>query len=361
MNNPPKLFIPGPTEVTKDVLESFSKAQIGHRTPEFSELMKSIVIGIQKVLYTNNRIYLASNPATALWEMSVINSVKKGVLHAVNGAFSNKWVSVSNSLGLKNKKIDFEWGKGVNVNEIDKALSTGNYDVFAMVHNETSTGTQSNLEQISNLLIHKYPDVIWLVDAVSSMAGTKIEVDKLGIDYIFSSLQKAWGLPAGFSIFSVSDRFRKVSNSIENKGYYFDLNIYDKYYDKMQTPSTPSIAHMYGMKYILKQINLEGINNRWLRHKKMAEFTRKWASDRGQTIFTETGCESNTITCICNDRNWDINKINEILLSKGYRMDRGYGKLRYKAFRIAHMGNVTFEMLKEYLDVFDKVLKDLNK
>ena len=62
------------------------------------------------------------------------------------------------------------------------------------------------------------------------MAGTKIEVDKLGIDYIFSSLQKAWGLPAGFSIFSVSDRFRKVSNNIESKGYYFDLNIYDNIY-----------------------------------------------------------------------------------------------------------------------------------
>jgi len=361
MNNSPKLFIPGPTHVNKDVLESLSTPQIGHRTPEFSELMEIIIKGVQKVLYTKNRIYLASNPATALWEMSIVNSVKKGILHAVNGAFSNKWVTVSDSLGFKNKKINFEWGKGVDVNEVDKILSTGKYDVFAMVHNETSTGTQSNLDDISSLLVNKYPDVIWLVDAVSSMAGTKIEVDKLGIDYIFSSSQKAWGLPAGFSVFSVSDRFRKVSNSIDCKGYYFDLNIYDKYYDKMQTPSTPSIAHMYGMKFILEKINLEGIDNRWKRHIKMAQFTRQWALDRGQSIFTEPRCKSNTITCIRNDRNWDINKINEILLSKGYRMDRGYGKLRFKAFRIAHMGNVTLEMLEEYLDVFDKVLYGLNK
>ena len=110
-----------------------------------------------------------------------------------------------------------------------------------------------------------------------------------------------------------------------------------------------------------KKINLEGIDNRWKRHIKMAQFTRQWALDRGQSIFTEPRCKSNTITCIRNDRNWDINKINEILLSKGYRMDRGYGKLRFKAFRIAHMGNVTLEMLEEYLDVFDKVLYGLNK
>ena len=67
-----------------------------------------------------------------------------------------------------------------------------------MVHNETSTGTMSNLEDISNLLSSKYPDVIWLVDAVSSMAGIKVEVDKLGIDFMLSSTQKAWVLPAGF-------------------------------------------------------------------------------------------------------------------------------------------------------------------
>ena len=75
-----------------------------------------------------------------------------------------------------------------------------------MVHNETSTGAMSDLSLISELLKTKYPDIIWLVDAVSSMAGIKIEVDKLGIDFIFSSTQKAWGIPAGFSIVSVSDR-----------------------------------------------------------------------------------------------------------------------------------------------------------
>ena len=124
----------------------------------------------------------------------------------------------------------------------------------------------------------------------------------------------------------------------------------------MQTPATPSIPHMFGLQYILDQIKLEGLDNRWKRHIEMAKYTRNWAFERGQTLFPEKGCESNTITCIQNDQDWDINQINDKLLVRGFRMDRGYGKLRGKAFRIAHMGNVGMEDLNEYLENFDEVV-----
>ena len=215
MSQFPKLFIPGPTFVPSTVLESFRTPQIGHRTPEFSELMSYVVKGIQKTLYTKNHVYLTSYPATGLWEMGVKNSVQKGILHAVNGAFSKKWAFVSEKCNYNNEVIDYEWGKGVKVDDVDKLLSTGKFDVFAMVHNETSTGVFSPLEPISELLKDKYPHIIWLVDAVSSMAGVKIETDNLGIDFLLSSTQKAWGLPAGFSVCVVSDRLIELSKSIQ--------------------------------------------------------------------------------------------------------------------------------------------------
>mgnify|MGYP001368334448 FL=1 len=118
----PKLFIPGPTHVPNDVLQSMAQSQIGHRTPEVSVLIKEIKDGIQKVLYTQNKILLTSNPATALWEMGIVNSVSKGILHAVNGAFSNKWALVSDKCNFNNQVIDYEWGKGVKVDDIDKLL-----------------------------------------------------------------------------------------------------------------------------------------------------------------------------------------------------------------------------------------------
>jgi len=352
----PKLFIPGPTHVSDDILDVLSTKQIGHRTPEISELIESLIKGIQKVLYTSNHIYLVSHAATGLWEMGTKNSVEKGILHCVNGAFSSKWAlsSIKNNFNLHS--IEYEWGLGVKVDDIDKELSTGKYDVLAMVHNETSTGVMSNLKPIAELLKRKYPDIIWLVDAVSSMAGIKIEVDMLGIDFLLSSTQKAWGLPAGFSICSVSDKILNKSSKVKNKGYFLDLEVYEKYYNKLQTPTTPSLPHMFGLKKILEKIEEEGIENRWTRHKDMADYTQKWAKNHEQDLFPEDGCESFTLTCIKNIKKWNVNEMSNILLDKGFRMDRGYGNLRGKVFRIPHMGNIYMDDLVEYLNVIDEVI-----
>lgn len=351
-----KLFIPGPTHVSSDIMEVFSNPQIGHRTPEISEIIASVVKGIQNLLYTQNHIYLVSHAATGLWEMGTRNSVKKGILHAVNGAFSSKWALSSEQNGFNTKRIDFDWGSAIDIQKIDDELSTGKYDVFAMVHNETSTGAMSDLSPVSELLKNKYPDIIWLVDAVSSMAGIKIEVDKLGIDFILSSTQKAWGLPAGFSVCSISNRLIEKSKQIKAKGYFLDVLTYEKYYERRQTPTTPSIPHIYGLKKVLDLIEIEGLENRWKRHKNMSQYTREWISGHNQELFTESDAVSYTLTCVKNIQNWDIEKINEKLLVKGFRMDRGYGKFRYKTFRIPHMGNVYMKDLKEYLNIFESVI-----
>ena len=131
---------------------------------------------------------------------------------------------------------------------------------------------------------------------------------------------------------------------------------YEKYYMKMQTPSTPSIPHMFGLQYILSQIVKEGLDARWHRHQEMAEYTRKWAIEHGQILFPENGFESTTITCIRNQKGWNIDHINNQLLSRGFRMDRGYGKLKGEAFRIAHMGNIMLDDLNEYLQNFDEAI-----
>ena len=124
----PKLFIPGPTHVPESIMNILSTPQIGHRTEEISELIESIIVDIKDLLYTTNNIYLVSHAATGLWEMGLKNSVQKGVLHCVNGAFSSKWVKVSESCGYNHNVINYEWGKGVKADDIDKMLSTGNYD-----------------------------------------------------------------------------------------------------------------------------------------------------------------------------------------------------------------------------------------
>ena len=355
MPKSPKLFIPGPTHVSDEILESFSTPQIGHRTPEISELISYVVKGIQKVLYTSNHIYLVSHPATGLWEMAIRNSVKNKVLHCVNGAFSKKWVKVSHEIGVEYDVLEYDWGNGIQAEDIEKKLNADNYDAVALVHNETSTGAMSDIGAIGEV-VKKFPNTYLLVDAVSSMAGVKIDVDAIGVDFILSSTQKAWGLPAGFSIAAVSNRLIDRSKEIKNKGYILNVETYEKYYSKNQTPYTPSIPHLFGFKKVLDIIFEEGLEIRWQRHKEMAKLVRNWALNMGQSLYAEKKCLSDTVTSINNDINWDINAINDRLLNKGFRMDRGYGDLKGKVFRIPHMGNIYPEDLLEYLNVFEECI-----
>ena len=357
MSKFPKLFIPGPTHVSNEILEAFKTPQIGHRTPEISELISEVITGIQKILNTQNHIYLVSHPATGLWEMAIRNSVKKKVLHCVNGAFSKKWVKVSDSVGVDYDILEYSWGKGINPRDIRDKLSTGDYDAVALVHNETSTGVMSDMNAIGNVL-RDFPDVYLLVDAVSSMAGIEIQVDSCDIDFILASTQKAWGLPAGFSIAAVSSKFIQQSVNISNKGYILDVATYEKYYAKKQTPYTPSIPHLFGLKKVLEIIFDEGLEARWQRHKDMASFVQNWALRMGQSLYADEGFRSDTVTSINNDMGWDINTINDSLLSKGFRMDRGYGDLKGKVFRIPHMGNIFMEDLEEYLKVFEECINE---
>ena len=353
----PKLFIPGPTPVAEDTLAAMIQPQVGHRTPEFSELWAEVTAGLEKVLGAE-KVFLFSNPATGVWEAAVRNTVKKRCLNLVNGAFSAKWHTVTESCDLLCDALEKPWGEAIHPEDVDNALAGGKYDAVTLVHNETSTGVMSPLQEIADLVSSKYPDVFLHVDAVSSMMGIEIKVDEWRLDTCFASVQKAWGLPAGFTVCAVSDRTLERSAEMQRKGYYLDFMAYDSYYQKQQTPSTPSIPHMYGLQKILKDIGREGLDARFKRHQNMAATTQAWADRHGQELFPEKGYESPTITAIRNVQGWDVNQLYKDLEELGYRIDRGYGKLRGEAFRIAHMGAVMPEDLDAFLKTFDHALND---
>ena len=351
-----KLFIPGPTEVRKEILEELSKPQIGHRTQEFKDLFGGLKPGLKKLFYTENDVLISTSSGSGFWEAAIRCCVNKKVLHATNGSFSKKWAKLSEQCGREVGKIEYDWGKAVKAEDVDKELSTGDYEAFCMVHNETSTGVMSDLESVSEVM-KKYPNVLWFVDAVSSLAGVKIEVDKLGIDICLASSQKALALPAGIAVASVSEKAYKKAENVEGKGYYFDILQLKKMYDKDQTTYTPSIPHLYALKKQLERIETEGLDKRFDRHKEMADYVRDWALTNGMELFPEAGAESNTVTCIVNTKKLDFKEIKKDMATKGYSIDSGYRKLNEKleaegkpnTFRIAHMGDLTLEEVKELI------------
>jgi aspartate aminotransferase-like enzyme len=349
-----KLFIPGPSEVRKEVLAELSHPQIGHRTQEFRDLFGGIKAGLKKLFFTLNDVLVSTSSGSGFWESSIRSCVNKKVLHAANGSFSKKWASVSERCGREVERIDYEWGKAVRAEDVDEKLSSGDYEAFCMVHNETSTGVASDLEEISRVM-EKYLDVLWFVDAVSSFAGMKIEVDKLRIDICLASSQKALALPPGIAVASVSAKAYKKAENVKGRGYYFDILELKKAYEKDETPYTPSIPHIYALKKQLERIEEEGIRKRFERHRQMADFVRKWALDNGMGLFPEKGFESDTLSCIVNTKKLDFKAIKKDMAGKGYSIDSGYRKLNEKleqegkpnTFRIAHMGDLTLEEIKE--------------
>ena len=158
-------------------------------------------------------------------------------------------------------------GKAITPEMVDDILSTGDYDLITIQHNETSTGITNPIAEIAKV-VKKYPDVIFCVDAVSSAGGVKIETDKWGIDILITSTQKALGLPPGMAICTFSQKAIQRAETVEFRGTYLDLLAIYKYLKKKnyQYPSTPSISHMYALDYQLDNILEEGLDNRFQRH-----------------------------------------------------------------------------------------------
>ena len=265
-----KLFIPGPVEVSEDTFHAMSQPMIGHRGSGFQELYASIQPKLQQVLYTKNPVFISTSSAWGVMEAAVRNLVARKVLNCCCGAFSDKWFDVSKRCGKDAEALKVDWGQPILPESIDAKLKTGQFDAITVVHNETSTGLMNPLADIAQVM-RKYPDVTFIVDTVSSMTGVKIETDALGIDVILAGTQKAWALPPGLAVFAVSEKALKKAATIPGRGYYFDFVEFKANHDKNMTPSTPSITHIYGLKYKLEQFEKEGLENRYARHRKMAQ------------------------------------------------------------------------------------------
>ncbi len=332
-----RLFIPGPTEVRHENLAALARPQVGHRSPEFSELYTRVVPKLKQLLFTEGRVFLFTSSSTGVWEAAVRNCVRQRVLCCMQGAFSDRWHTVAESNGKQADKLQVEWGKAITAEMVDRALSSGDYDAIAVVHNETSTGVMNHLDEIA-AVVRKHGDVMLMVDAVSSMAAAKIPVDEWGIDVCLAGLQKAFSLPAGLAVASVSDRALERARSVEHRGYYFDFLEMLKYDERGQTPSTPAIPQINALDAQLDDILAEGIEARFARHAALARITQQWAR-RHFALFAEEGFESPSITCVKNTRGISVAELNRELGQQWAMISNGYGKLKEQTFRIGHMGD----------------------
>ena len=350
-----KLFIPGPTHVVDEILEAMSVPMIGHRDKLYSDLHGQVVTKLKKFLQTDGHIYLSTSSSTGMMEGAIRNCVNNKVLMTDCGAFSKRWAEIATLNGKEIDLIKVEMGQATTPEMVDEYLSKGGFEAVCITHNETSTGVMNPIKEIGALVKEKYPDILVLVDAVSSMAGTDIKVDEWGLDVVLAGTQKAFALPPGLCVVTVSEKAYQRSLSVGNRGFYFNFEQLEKKAVKNQTPATPAISIINALNVQMDRIYKEGVETRFQRHLDMAEHVQSWTR-KNFALYSDENYLSPTVTNVHNTREIDVVNLNAELAKRGAMLSNGYGDLKGKCFRIAHMGDLQIADVQWLTDQIDDIL-----
>ena len=346
-------FLPGPTEVSPDVLAAQTRPMIGHRGAAIQTLMANIATGMRAVFQTERPVIVSTSSASGLMEGAIRNGVGTGpVLCLVNGAFSGRFATIAKACGKDTEIWEVGWGTTHSVDELARRLSERRYDAVTLSQSETSTGALHDLERVA-AVVAEHPGTLLLVDSVTGIGGVETRPDDWGIDFILTGSQKALALPPGLAFGAASEAMMERAASIPDRGWYFDLVKLAEGVGKNQTPATPAISLLYSLEYQLERILAEGIEARWKRHLQMQARVLEWVEDAGLDVLAVEGHRSPTVTCVVHP---EPGRVVGAMAERGWVIGAGYGQVSDRTFRIGHMGDHTLEEVDTLLAVLGEVI-----
>ena len=335
-------FVPGPTEVRREVLAAMMKPMIPHRSREFEKLFARLELGLQSVFKTTRPVFVAAASATGMMEAGMRCTEPGRILSLVNGAFSERFAHIAEMCGRQVERYEVAWGDTHNSADLETRLAKGEYRAITVVHSETSTGALNDVKQLSDTA-HRY-GVYCLVDSVSGVGGTELRMDDWELDYVLTGSQKALALPPGLAFGVASSGFMQAAERAQARGVYFDLVEMGHFAAREQVASTPALSLLYALDVQLEAIMREGIENRWRRHKAMAEMTNAWLVECQRDKIdlrniVEAGRRSPTVSTIQLPAGTSSDDFLRKVRSRGIIVAAGYGNLKATTFRIGHMGD----------------------
>lgn len=359
-----RFFLPGPTEVHPDVLAAMTRPMIGHRGSEMSSILAACDPVLRAIFRTGRPVYVVSASATGMMEGAVRNGVRRRALSLTNGAFSERFRDLAADCGREVATYEVPWGEAHDPAEVHRRLRDGGFDAVTVAHSETSTGVLNPVRDIAQAVRDAECDtgeeILFLVDGVTSVGGSLVEMDAWGIDLLLTGSQKAMALPPGLAFGAASERMMARAATIPGRGHYFDLLEYDRYWQKHQTPTTPALSLIYALAEQARRIAAEGIEARAARHDAMRARTLAWAAESGArwglTPFAPAGLRSPTVTTLAVKGPVQAPEIVARLATAGWTIGGGYGKLKDTTLRIGHMGEHTVEELDALLAAIEEVL-----
>ncbi len=354
-------FLPGPTEVRREVLEAMLRPMIPHRSTEFEDLFARLQAGLRSVFQTSRPVFVSAASATGMMEAGIRCLQPGKVLSLVNGAFSERFAHIAEKCGHEVDRYEVPWGEIHRPDMLDNYLTRRDYGGVTVVHSETSTGALNPITQISDVA-HKHG--VWcLVDSVSGLGGAEVKTDTSAFDYILTGSQKAIAIPPGLAFGVASKNFLAASDQAPSRGVYFDIVEMHRFATEGQVPSTPALSLLYALDKQLETILAEGIENRWKRHAAMSQAVDTWLVDcqsDGIDInnIVEKNQRSPTVSTLRLPKDVDAEAFLGKVRARGITIATGYGKLKSSTFRIGHMGDHSPSTLERCLDACRWALKN---
>lgn len=355
---------PGPVDLHPRVRSAMSRQVVSHRSTEFHHLVESIIENARKIFETGGDIFILTSSGTLAVECALANILEPGekILIPIYGVFGKRMSESAEQYGGKVVNINLEWDRALSPGELEEYLDKNDHvKIVSLVHNETSTGTMvKELSKIAQI-VKNYGKLL-VVDAVSSLGGVPIPVEKLGIDICITAAQKCLAGPPGISLVSVSeDAWKKILSKSSKTPSYIDLKKHRQFMEKFETPFTPAVNLIYGLDEALKIIIEKGIENWWKNHYECSELLYDQLESSQFISYSIRDYRSVTVAAASPPPNVSPKVLVEKMEEKGVTIAEGMDKLKDKIIRIACMGNINKKKIKYVVNILKEVVEEIEK
>lgn len=339
-----------------------AKPIIHHRTAEFEEIFHKAGQGLKKVFMTNEEVMILATSGTGAMDAAISNTLNRGDTTLVinGGKFGERWGKICKAYGVNFIEHIVEWGKAVEVKEIEEILlKNKNIKAILVQASETSTGVEHPIKEIAKLTNNR-DDIILVVDGITAVGAFPVEFDKWGIDILIGGSQKAFMLPPGLAFISLSKKAWEFTKNSNLPKFYLDLNQAYKNSLKNTSPWTPAVNMVMGLNAVLEYFDKQGLENVFRRHTILSKATTQGFESIGLENFAK-GCTSTALSVIKSPEGIDAGDIIKGLKEKyGMIVAGGQDQAKGKIFRITHMGYVDKSDMISVIAGVEGILNEMN-
>jgi aspartate aminotransferase-like enzyme len=355
------LRTPGPTPIPREVREAQSQPMIDHRGTEFAELLHETSSGLAELIGTTGEVLLLTGSGSGAMEAAIVNTLSPGdrVLVVSIGAFGDRFASIASAFGADVERLEVEWGRSASPDTLRDHLGGADaYRAVLITHNETSTGVANPLRVLAEVVRDAHGEPLLIVDGISGLGAMPFEMDAWGVDLVISASQKAWMASPGVAIAACGPRAVAAGETATMPRAYWDFAEARAWADKGQTPWTPAIAVLYGLRVGVQRLRAEGRERTWARHAAIARAVAAGLETLGLRLVAEPWDRSATVTAAWLPDGIEWAPFNADMRGRGLVVAGGQGKMTGRILRFGHMGDVGIEEMAEAVRIMGKTLPD---